>query len=412
LGKLPLVKVLPIAVVLAFVASGCAASTESGQPPPQATVTITASALPAASPAVAATLPVHVLKTSWGIVPAPSLHYPATVTIRLPSDWDNKVAAYGVDGAVLLAPAGWTEGYAGIGADGNQSAMLHATSASAIQGQLVYEDDDMGVAVTSAAPYFPWVRDEYVKQGHGFGSPVAVEPGLVEHLTNDEFVQYRLTSGPQVGIGLQVAGAARMTLAPLDTAGSQFIRLEVALPPAADALAAVILDDFAHRFEGTGTPPAFHEPTSKDYQDLLMLAREVARSNKAFCTTVLTLATKHPHYRSAVLLAARCSSLASEVARWRASFPKADSSTRRLCVRAAVFARAMAALLRTPNTRVLKVLAKMVPPSGNWIFEGIVRALLPVYVNSQVAFDKAVDNWFLGGLVTLYPRWLASSTAL
>lgn len=203
-------------------------------------------ALPASTPAstvVTATLPVHVLHTAWGITPAPSLLYPASVTVQLPRAWADKVAAYGVVGMVLLAPAGWTESNALIGADASQGARLHATGTSAIAGQLTYEGYWSGPALWAAAPYFPWVRAEWNQSGYsGSESPPAARSGLVEHLVGNQLAEYSLTSGPQVDDGLQVNGVAHMTAPGKTTGDFEFDRLEVVLPPSAHALGTAILN--------------------------------------------------------------------------------------------------------------------------------------------------------------------------
>ena len=205
-------------------------------------------ALSASTPAstlVTATLPVHVLHTAWGITPAGwSLLYPASVTVQLPRTWADKVAAYGVVGMVLLAPAGWTESNALIGADGGRSAWLHATGTSPIVGQLTYEGYWSGNALWAAAPYFPWVRAQWNRLYSGSESPPAARPGLVEHLVGNQLAEYSLTSGPQVDDGLQVNGVAHMTAPgnPEFPEFPEFDRLEVALPPSAHTLATAILN--------------------------------------------------------------------------------------------------------------------------------------------------------------------------
>jgi len=201
-------------------------------------------ALSASTPAsslIPVTLPVHVLRTEQGVPNSPPI-YPASVTVQLPRAWADKVAAYGVVGMVLLAPAGWTESNAGIGADGGRSACLHATGTSAIVGQLTYENYWNGPALWAAAPYFPWVRAQWNQWYSGSESPPAAQSGLAEHLVGDQLAEYSLTSGPQVDDGLRVNGVAHMTAPGKTTGEFEFDRLEVALPPSAHALATAILN--------------------------------------------------------------------------------------------------------------------------------------------------------------------------
>ena len=120
-----------------------------------------------------ATLPVHVLTRVDANGSA--LKYPQTVTVRLPRIWADKVAAYGVVGTVLLAPAGWTQSkrVTYVAEDGGTEALLHATGSSAVAGQLNYESEDTGPAVWAAAPYLSWVRADWRRSSWPGGSPPA-----------------------------------------------------------------------------------------------------------------------------------------------------------------------------------------------------------------------------------------------
>ena len=238
-----------IVLALALVASACSTRTEQSAPKPTVTVTVTASAFPTASPIVAATLPVHVLPTGQDVAwSAP--FYPRSVTVRLPRKWAGQVAAYGVAGAVLLAPARWTG--QGIGQPerlGSMSAAMHNSVSAAIRGQLRYLDVPDERAFSYAASYFPWVRRDWphirqlVLKFGGFTEPLpATISGLTEHLVGNQVAIYSVASGPEVDRGLQVNGVVRTTLAPGDYGEPGFDRLEVALPPSDHALATAILN--------------------------------------------------------------------------------------------------------------------------------------------------------------------------
>jgi hypothetical protein len=191
---------------------------------------------------VTATLTVHVLPTE---TVAASPTYPTTVVVRLPRKWLKALGAYGVAGAVLLAPAGWTDGNALIGQDGSSRATLHAIGGSAISGQVDYESEqetNVGYIWQTAAEYFPWLRSDWSSSGADSTSPPAPLPGLVERPQGSQLVRYSIRSGAQVDAGLQVSGVAQTTLTPNDLSTPGFDRLEVALPPQDHALTTIILD--------------------------------------------------------------------------------------------------------------------------------------------------------------------------
>jgi len=187
-------------------------------------------------------LPVHVLPTE---VVAASPTYPLTVTVRLPRRWVHALGAYGVAGAVLLAPAGWRDAKALIGQDGSRRASLQATNGSAILGQVNCESEqgtDVGYVWQTAAEYFPWLRGEWSSAYGNSASPPAPLPGLVERPEGTQLTRYSLRSGAEVNSGLQVNGVARTTLKPDNLSNPGFDRLEVALPPQDQALATIIIN--------------------------------------------------------------------------------------------------------------------------------------------------------------------------
>lgn len=204
-----------------------AATVVAASPSPTAT---------ASFPLQAETLPVHVLATSQGVQGNPAPIYPATITVRVPSPWIGQVAAYGVAGVVLLAPAGWY-GTGLLAADGSYGATLHAASASAIPGQMTFEVDENGPAIGAAAAYFPWVQSGWSQWGTGGPAPTT-RGDIDEHFVSTHLARYAVTAGPQVNQGLHVNGAVRVT----QGGAWSFERLEMALPPGDDALAQAIID--------------------------------------------------------------------------------------------------------------------------------------------------------------------------
>ena len=160
-------------------------------------------------------LAVHVLPQSWGIPSPQPFAYPATVRVALPRAWADKVAAYGVEGIVLLAPAGWTEdkSVTYIATDGGEQALMHATGTSAIVGQLHYESTEMAQVLCRSAT-FPGCETTGVRpEMSGLPAPTA-RSGLVERLVGSQLAEYRLSSGQQVDDGLQVNGVAHTTISP------------------------------------------------------------------------------------------------------------------------------------------------------------------------------------------------------
>ena len=194
---------------------------------------------------VVVTLTVHVLPTTLGTSgPGPS--YPPRVSARVPKAWKGKLAAYGVAGVVLLAPAGWREGRALIAADGSRAATLRAGRAATVPGRLDYENSGGGSANTwkDAAPYFPWVRAQWARS-HLAGPPPARRPGLVERFVGDHLVWYTVRASA-AGQHRRVDGVTRTSL-PGTASGTRtysFDRLEVTLPSSDHALAVAILDHY------------------------------------------------------------------------------------------------------------------------------------------------------------------------
>ena len=144
----------------------------------------------------------------------PTLLYPDRIIVPVPGPCLDRIAAYGMDGCVFLAPADWTASDAAISADGGSSATLKATYSAAIAGQLDYEAHPNEPGVYEAAPYMPWVRAHWSHLAAGGPKPAAA-PGLVEHPVRNTFVWYRRTSGLEVKRGLEVVGVARWSQATL-----------------------------------------------------------------------------------------------------------------------------------------------------------------------------------------------------
>ena len=185
------------------------------------------------------------LPTEQGTLSAQPPTYPTIVTAQVPREWLHRVTAYGVDGTVLLGPAGWIETDAVIGADGSRRATLKGSGALATAGQLGYESEqgtDVAYIWQTAAEYFPWVRSDWSSTGGDSASPPAPLSGLVEQPEGTQVVRYSVRSGDEADNGLQVNGVARTTMRPNDLSTPGFDRLEVSLPPQDHALATLILN--------------------------------------------------------------------------------------------------------------------------------------------------------------------------
>jgi hypothetical protein len=210
---------------------------------------------------VTAVLGVHVLPTEQGISDATPPSYPSTVTVRVPRSWEQDLAAYGVAGVVLLAPKGWVEKSALIAADGGTGATLEASKSAAIPGQFAYETSGGGWGNTwsDAAPYFPWVRQDWKKSNLGFSCP-GRPAGLVEQFKGTQQADYSLSRGAEARKGLRVTGVAQTSLTPSNpSAEGGFDGLEVALPLKDRGLAKVMLDYFVAeqaRMRSTPAPAA------------------------------------------------------------------------------------------------------------------------------------------------------------
>ena len=200
------------------------------------------------------TLPVHVLGTAFG-VDGVTLKYPSDVVVGIPQEWVGQLSAYGVAGAVLLAPRGWTESDALIAADGSSRVTLHSTSSSAIKGMVYFEQTSasVGSAWDESARYFPWVQDHWSESGFPGPAP-SLEPGLTEHFDQgQQLIEYSLHGGVQTQSGLEVNGVAHTGIDPNSlqlTAYPGLDRLEVTLPSEDHGLATVILNYYlAHENE-------------------------------------------------------------------------------------------------------------------------------------------------------------------
>jgi hypothetical protein len=214
-------------------------------------------ALPATSTSTATSgnetslsLPVKILDTSLGET-GTKFGYPTTVSVSVPAEWKGQLAAYGVAGAVILAPVGWTSDDAAVGAGGSARATLHSTNSSSIAGEIIFEQTSasVGDAWDRSAQYFPWVRENW-KDSPFPDSPVPnPRAGLEEYFLNDQHVTYSIANtGPNETNGVAhtylVAGSSYLDEYP------GFDRLEVALSSKYRELATVILNYYlAHEFE-------------------------------------------------------------------------------------------------------------------------------------------------------------------
>ncbi|HUY56641.1 MAG TPA: DUF4850 domain-containing protein [Candidatus Micrarchaeaceae archaeon] len=184
-------------------------------------------------------LAVATLPTTFG-VPGAATSYPASLRVSLPASLSEQVAAYGVAGTVVLAPAGWT-GSGAVGADGSAAFTLYPTgSAPGVGAEIVYQFDGACAGCTwgDASAYFPAVAQALPSTGTGTAaSPPA---GLQTESLASGLIGYSL---PDSAAGLQLNGVAYTNL-PASTAMPVFENLLVTLPTSEHPLATLILNAF------------------------------------------------------------------------------------------------------------------------------------------------------------------------
>lgn len=197
-------------------------------------------------PAQTVTLPITVLRTGYGIYgpdgkpPVPS--YPPTVTVIGDNSLVNKVAAYGVDEKILIAPRGWV-GEGNVGADGGASATLYPSGANPkTSDRIIYDEVPACVSCAwgEAARYFPNALAEYEKNYPGI-AVMAPPLGLSVQRVSDTLVRYSLADTSD---GLSTNGVAYYKM---ENGQPYFTSLEVRLPQSRDNLSAFLLDDFIAR---------------------------------------------------------------------------------------------------------------------------------------------------------------------
>lgn len=183
------------------------------------------------------TLTVTSLPTTYGVPGAPG-SYPATIHVLVPLSSSGEIAAYGVGGAVVLGPSGWT-GTGQVGADGGVSFTLEPLGTSPSPGEdLAFQFDGacVGCSWGDASAYFPAVAQALPSAGTGSAS--TPPPGLHSVGLGGGLLGYSL---PAANTALQVNGVAYTNL-PAGTAAPVFENLAVTLPITQHPLATVILN--------------------------------------------------------------------------------------------------------------------------------------------------------------------------
>lgn len=178
------------------------------------------------------------LPTSFGI-PRASITYPTSLRVLAPTEFAAEVAGYGVAGAVVVGPAGWT-GVGRVGADGSVAFTLYPAGSSASAGpEMVFQFDGacVGCAWGDASAYFPAVAQALPSAGTGPAS--TPPPGLQTESLGPGLIGYSLAANP----GLQTNGVAYTNL-PETTSDPVFDDLQVTLPLAEHSLATVLLNAF------------------------------------------------------------------------------------------------------------------------------------------------------------------------
>jgi hypothetical protein len=228
------------AMVASGVLAGCSTSPGSSPlptPRPDPARRTSPSAAPSLPTTTTLTLGVVALPTTFGVPGAPN-SYPATIRASVPPSLSGEVAAYGVAGTVVVAPAGWT-GSGEVGADGSVVFTLLPTGASPGDGaEMVYQFDGACAGCTwgDASAFFPAVADALPSSGLGPASSPAA--GLQTELLAPGLIGYRL---PDAQPGLEMNGVAYTNL-PASTDTPIFENLLVTLPAAEHPLATAILN--------------------------------------------------------------------------------------------------------------------------------------------------------------------------
>lgn len=187
--------------------------------------------------AVAVTLPVAVLPTSFGLPDVPAPTYPANLSVDVPPQ--VQVAAYGAAGHVWLAPPSWT-GDAAVGADGSVLVRLFPVGRDGTSGPRVIYSAEVGCAgckVADAAPYFPEAMKAWNSDDNFDGkNPIPIPKGLVVHRVSKTFVTYALPNENN----LHIRGAAFY-----DSNGDGFYEeVRLVLPATDERLAEFLLKYF------------------------------------------------------------------------------------------------------------------------------------------------------------------------
>ncbi len=202
---------------------------------------------PGVQGAVAVTLPVTQIPTTFAVEQTRTI--PESVTVTIPAAWQGAVGAYW-SGVVLLGPAGW-HGIGMFGADGSGGVTLYPPGVKLPSNRPYYGPQItvttaggcLGCGDESAAAFFPYVRQHWSQFRIIDGPAPKPAPVLSQVALAPDVVAYRL---PNTKSGLEVNGVAYSGLAGAPHYGPPFEQMNATLPAGDHALATVVLNYFLH----------------------------------------------------------------------------------------------------------------------------------------------------------------------
>lgn len=207
-------------------------------PTPTPTIVVSPPLTPQTS---SVTLSITKLKTTFGIEGQETPKYPNSITINVPIEYKDQLAAYGVSYEVIIGPKGWT-GNGGVGADGNRSIELYPADNTWQDGSKItvfVASTGTGSAIYEAVEYFPWIQEHWEEV-------VRVPLPSIAPI-NSNFITPHLNrySKESPGEGLEINGVAYSDAQDhlVDNMWS-FTKMEITFPVKKSSFAESLLDFF------------------------------------------------------------------------------------------------------------------------------------------------------------------------
>ncbi|OGM02614.1 hypothetical protein A2115_01210 [Candidatus Woesebacteria bacterium GWA1_41_8] len=185
-------------------------------------------------------LPVTILKTDFG-TEASNFEYPKTLTVSVPGNYKDQLAAYGAAYEILVAPKGWT-GSGSIGADGNTLVELNSWGGAwgtDSKMKLIIASTGTANALLGAAPYFQWVRENWNELSE---TPIPKKAEMTTAFVTSRLMKYKLLNPPE---GLEVAGVVYSDAKDhVEDEFWSFIQMEITYPKTEQDFADQLLNTF------------------------------------------------------------------------------------------------------------------------------------------------------------------------